>query len=318
MKLISRKSWGARSARAAASYLGSTRGVKVHYTGGAENTRMEHDHSLCAGRVRGIQNGHMDGNGWNDVGYSALVCPHGDVFVGRGLHALPAANGEGLNSGHYAVCGLVGNKGLTQPTPAMLNGIRDAIEWLRKEGGAGNEIKGHRDGYATDCPGGPLYAWVRKGAPRPNQTTTAEENDMPDYVSAGVKGPLKIPTGKWTHINWAAEYADTTHQHADEGGWSMLNGPAFYSVSVGLVVRGLPAGTLVKLRAVEAHRTDESKVDGGPVQDYVMHDGDNSITYAVPADIISKDYRLRLQMQHNGEADAEVAAGGAKVLFWRR
>jgi hypothetical protein len=176
IKLVNRSAWGARAPRSAAAYLSSTRGVKVHYTGSPENVAMgEPDgHHLCDDRVRGIQNGHMDGNGWNDIGYSAVVCCHGYVYIGRGPHALPAANGEGLNSGHYAVCALVGNKGLTKPTPAMLHGIRDAIDWLRKEGGAGHEIKGHRDGYATDCPGAPLYAWVRAGAPRPNE----EEDDM--------------------------------------------------------------------------------------------------------------------------------------------
>jgi hypothetical protein len=52
----------------------------------------------------------------------------------------------------------------------MLLGILDAIEYLRAEGGAGREIKGHRDGYATSCPGEPLYRWVRAGAPRPGGT----------------------------------------------------------------------------------------------------------------------------------------------------
>ncbi|WP_239089971.1 peptidoglycan-binding domain-containing protein [Sphaerimonospora thailandensis] len=88
--------------------------------------------------------------------------------MGRGPHHLPAANGPGLNSGHYAVLGLVGNAGLIQPTDGILNGILDAIDYLREHGDAGWEIKGHRDGYPTDCPGDPLYAWVRKGAPRPD------------------------------------------------------------------------------------------------------------------------------------------------------
>src|SRR5690606_6603240 len=80
---------------------------------------------------------------------------------------LPAANGPGLNTGHYAVLGLVGSSGLVVPPDDMLHGIRDAIEYLREVGGAGPEIKGHRDGYATECPGEHLYAWVRRGAPRP-------------------------------------------------------------------------------------------------------------------------------------------------------
>lgn len=165
MKLITRKAWGARPPKVALARLASTHGVKVHYTGMPIKLGMTHGE--CPALVRRIQNDHMDSNGWNDLGYTALVCPHGFVFEGRGLHHLPAANGAGLNAAHYAVCGLVGNSGLVDPSDAMLNGIRDAIEWLRSKGDAGNEIKGHRDGYSTDCPGPKLYPWVQSGAPRP-------------------------------------------------------------------------------------------------------------------------------------------------------
>ncbi|WP_230466381.1 peptidoglycan-binding protein [[Actinomadura] parvosata] len=101
------------------------------------------------------------------TGNSYVACPHQKVFEGRGLHHLPAANGPGLNAGHYAVLGLVGNAGLVEPTDGILNGILDAVQYVRDYGRAGKEIKGHRDGYSTDCPGEPLYAWVRRGAPRP-------------------------------------------------------------------------------------------------------------------------------------------------------
>ncbi|MBX6381909.1 MAG: peptidoglycan-binding protein [Microbispora sp.] len=104
------------------------------------------------------------------TGNTMVACPHRKVFVGRGPGHLPAANGPGLNSGHYAVLGLVGNAGLVQPTDGLLHAILDAVEYLRAEGGAGKEIKGHRDGYPTDCPGDSLYAWIRKGAPRPGAT----------------------------------------------------------------------------------------------------------------------------------------------------
>ncbi|MBN6056604.1 peptidoglycan-binding domain-containing protein [Nonomuraea sp. RK-328] len=101
------------------------------------------------------------------TGNTYIACPHRKVFEGRGLHHLPAANGPGLNSGHYAVLGLVGNAGLVEPPDGVLHAILDAVEYVRERGDAGLEIKGHRDGYATDCPGEPLYAWVRRGAPRP-------------------------------------------------------------------------------------------------------------------------------------------------------
>lgn len=167
MKLITRKAWGARPAKVRVPHLDSTHGVKVHYTGMFVLAERPDLHAPCIGLVKRIQDDHMDSNGWNDIGYSFLVCRHGDVFEGRGLNKLPAANGAGLNAGHYAVCGLVGNKGLILPSEAMLNGIRDAIEYCRAKGDAGNEIKGHRDGYSTDCPGPKLYSWVQAGAPRP-------------------------------------------------------------------------------------------------------------------------------------------------------
>jgi len=160
--------------------------VKVHYIGSKVSTALLNNHALCDDVVRRIQNGHMDGNGWSDIGYSLLVCPHGFVFVGRGPHVLPAANGKNLNSGHYAICALLGSEGLVKPTDAMLNGIRDGIEYLRSTGSAGKEIKGHRDGYATKCPGDILYAWVRAGAPRiGNQSPEGDEMEPTTHVDVG-------------------------------------------------------------------------------------------------------------------------------------
>lgn len=313
MQLVTRKAWGARSPRDTAERLSSTKGVKVHYTGDTVDPRLRDDHDRCVARVRQIQNSHMDGNGWNDIGYSALVCPHAHVFVGRGPHALPAANGAGLNTGHYAVCGLVGNKGLTKPTAAMLGGIRDAIEWLRREGDAGTEIKGHRDGYATDCPGGPLYTWVKEGAPRPDE----EDEDVPEYVSVGVTAEQELPPNEWITITWDREYSDSNHQHSDEGGLSILNGSAKYSLTASLTLRGLPVGTEGQVRAVEVHADDTAKFESSPIQEFTATSGDTSLLYALPADTLSANRRLRVQVLQSGSATGSVVGGSAKVLYWR-
>jgi hypothetical protein len=174
IQLVTRNVWRARPATGAYTVMPhGVRGVKVHYTGGHVDPACRTDHGLCYKSMRGIQSGHMDGNGWLDIGYSFVVCPHRAVFVARGLHHLPAANGPGLNGGHYAVLGLVGNSGLTIPSDDMLHGICDAIDYIRREGPAGTEVKGHRDGYSTDCPGKALYAWLRHGAPRPGTDVAA-------------------------------------------------------------------------------------------------------------------------------------------------
>ncbi|MEV4179954.1 N-acetylmuramoyl-L-alanine amidase [Streptosporangium canum] len=181
--LVTRREWGARAPRGSYGRLSSTRGVKVHYTGGHVSPDIVGDHARCVALVRSIQNHHMDGNGWIDVGYSMLVCPHRKVFEGRGPKHVPAANGSGLNSGHYAVLGMVGDTGLTEPPDDMLHGIVDAIEYLREKGGAGREVKGHRDGYSTTCPGDRLYRWVKAGARRPD---VPEEKPVEVVVRDGV------------------------------------------------------------------------------------------------------------------------------------
>ena len=169
MLLVRRSEWGA-PATSAAAYIAGTKGVKVHYLGTPYTSRS---HDKCDDYVRAIRSSHLANptENYSDIAYNMLVCEHGYVYEGRGAHKRTGANGNTtLNSQHYAVCGLLGSSGLTQPTDAMLNGIRDAIEYLREHGNAGPEIKGHRDGYATTCPGQPLYNWVQAGAPRPGGT----------------------------------------------------------------------------------------------------------------------------------------------------
>ncbi|GAA3854350.1 hypothetical protein GCM10023084_05670 [Streptomyces lacrimifluminis] len=175
MRLVTRAQlgWPVSSAPLQAT----TKGVKVHYTGSAVSTALLKDHSLCLALWQDIREAHLANvqENYSDVAYNYAACVHGYVLEGRGIGRRTGANGsQTLNKAHYAVLGLIGNSGVTEPTDELLNAIRDATEHLQTHG-AGTEIKGHKDGHATSCPGGPLYAWVQKGAPRP----TTEEDDMP-------------------------------------------------------------------------------------------------------------------------------------------
>ncbi|MCX4749245.1 N-acetylmuramoyl-L-alanine amidase [Kitasatospora sp. NBC_01287] len=147
----------------------TARGVKIHYEGTFVSPSLAGDHSQCVAEVQAIRASHLANTkeGYVDVAYSYLACVHGILFEGRGIGKRTAANGDqDLNRAHYAVCALIGDKGLTQPTDALLSALRDGIDLLRQHG-AGGEVLGHCDGYATECPGTPLIAWVRSGAPRP-------------------------------------------------------------------------------------------------------------------------------------------------------
>jgi hypothetical protein len=189
----------------AAAAMATARGVKIHYEGSPVPTSLLGDHTQCVSLWQTIRRVHLADpvQHWVDIAYNLGVCPHGTVLEGRGAGRRSGANGsETLNTGHYAVCALLGDTGLTSPTDAMLHGLRDAIEHLQGHG-AGTEVLGHRDGYATSCPGGPLYAWVQAGAPRPGGTVPAPapkptppppaKTSAPAYVEPlhrGDSGPL--------------------------------------------------------------------------------------------------------------------------------
>ncbi|MFD8072142.1 peptidoglycan-binding protein [Streptomyces sp. NPDC059718] len=173
MKLVTRTQlgWGP----SAAPIQTSAKGVKVHYEGTEVSEDLLTDHALCLAEWKAIRKSHLANpkEHYSDIAYNFGACPHGFLLEGRGLGKRSGANGsQPLNVAHYAIVGLVGSEGLTEPTDEMLAAIRYGIELLRQHG-AGDEIRGHCDGYATSCPGGPLYAWVKKGAPRPEGTEPA-------------------------------------------------------------------------------------------------------------------------------------------------
>ncbi|WP_282083963.1 peptidoglycan recognition protein family protein [Streptomyces tendae] len=220
MKLVTRAQLG-WPASAAPSQT-STKGVKVHYEGAPVSKKLLSDHNACIAEWKAIRASHLanKAENYSDVAYNYAACPHGYLLEGRGLRKRTGANGnQALNQGHYAIVGLVGSEGLTQPTDAMLSAIRDGIDLLRKNG-AGSEIKGHRDGYATACPGGPLYAWVQKGAPRPTtKTPVTEEDPMASYSKAEIGDAVlyrdnipapKAAPDKSKNPNWSlSSYAQT-------------------------------------------------------------------------------------------------------------
>lgn len=200
MKFVSRADLGWPAS--AAPDQPTAKGVKVHYLGSPFSADS---HADCVAHVKAIRKTHLahPTENYSDIAYNLLVCRHGYVFEGRGKRKRTGANGnQELNREHYAVCALLGSKGDTEPTKEMIEGIGDAIAYLRTYG-AGKEIKGHRDGYATACPGEPLYALLRAGKLEPG-TSTPPPKPKPVYAPfpgsgffrLGKKHPLITEMGK--------------------------------------------------------------------------------------------------------------------------
>lgn len=314
MRVLTRKEWDARAPKGAyASMPRNVRGVKVHYTGSPEDPAMLANHKRCVNRIKSIQNGHMDGNGWIDIGYSFVVCSHGDVFTGRGLGHLPAANGPGLNSGHYAVLGLVGNSGLTSPTAEMIAGIRDAIAFIRQVGHTGNEIKGHRDGYSTDCPGHALYELVKNGSFEPS--TPVEEEEELKYLSLGFDQnlPLDLPAGEWTTAQFDVEFADPDGMHATGRFPSVLTGHAVYTAELGVTIQHLVPGVEGQVRFYEVDEDNKR----GKTCAIAEWEGTNGKTFVHHTGVgtVGAGSKLRAEVIQFGDMPAQIVDCTMKVAY---
>jgi len=197
--IVTRAQWGALPATGDGNAINAhPDGTAIHYEGPKMGSR---DHAQCAALVRSIQADHIHRKGWVDIAYNLVVCEHGYIFVARGTTAGSAANGTtDANRRFLAVCLLMG-KGDPMPA-AMVDGAADAIQ-LCRDAGAANKLVGHRDLFATECPGALAYALVAKGWPRatPGPTTPTAPPAAPP-----TKAPATVVTAKAPRFPLAGGY----------------------------------------------------------------------------------------------------------------
>lgn len=156
-ELISRGTWGARPPKKTTPN-DPIREIFIHHTSNKDANKITVLRQMYAA-AQGIQNYHMDENGWSDIGYHFLIFQpggghdHAHVLQGRLPRYLPAAQ-LGHNPGTLAIA-VYGN-GFTD---AMQRNTRFMIECLARDYAPGARgIGGHRDVVETDCPGPKFYA----------------------------------------------------------------------------------------------------------------------------------------------------------------
>jgi hypothetical protein len=229
--LISRPAWGANEAirRAAPSYARSVQFAVVHHTAGSNSYTA----AQSAAIVRGIELYHVQGNGWNDIGYNFLVDKYGQVFEGRygGVDKnVIGAHAEGFNTGSVGVA-LIGSYQTTAPTAAEKTALVNLLAWrldvahvdplstLTYESGGNarfpvgtpvflRAVSGHRDTGFTTCPGAVLYAQLGALA---NQ---AAATGLPKVYAPTVQGQLgalvRFQARLSTPLPWTVTVADAT------------------------------------------------------------------------------------------------------------
>jgi hypothetical protein len=178
---VTREQWGASQCppRAAPEY-GQVKAVAVHHTVSLNDYTPEEAPQI----VLAICRYHRNSNGWNDIGYNALVDKYGTIYEGRagGLdQAVVGAHAQGFNSQTAGVAN-IGDYSTTGASDAALSATATYIRWklgvhaqplsgpvtLTSGGGpesrydAGarvtvDRVLGHRDLGKTACPGDGLY-----------------------------------------------------------------------------------------------------------------------------------------------------------------
>ena len=179
--ILTRLAWGAKESirKGPPSLAPSVRFAVVHHTAGSNSYTA----AQSAAIVRGIYVYHVQGNGWNDIGYNFLVDRFGQVFEGRYGGAdknVVGAHAEGFNTGSSGVA-LLGTYGSTAPSPAARLSLGNLLAWRLDVAhvdplstltwaSGGNArfasgvpvvlraVSGHRDTGFTTCPGAALYS----------------------------------------------------------------------------------------------------------------------------------------------------------------
>ena len=235
--IVPRLSWGADESirRGPPSYAPEVRFAVVHHTVG----RNDYTRAEAAAIVKAIQLYHVQGNGWNDIGYNFLVDRFGTVYEGRygGVDkSVVGAHAQGFNTGSVGVA-LLGTYGDVAPSRAAQDAIARLLAWrldlahVDPTGfltviSGGNErfgsgipvtlraVSGHRDTGFTECPGDELYARLNALA------TTTVGIGLPKIYEPRVdasEGLLRFQARLSSSLPWVVAVTDGSGNEAARG-----------------------------------------------------------------------------------------------------
>ncbi|MBT9255953.1 cell wall-binding repeat-containing protein [Phycicoccus sp. MAQZ13P-2] len=197
--ILTRKDWGAdESIRHAKLGYGEIKAAVVHHTVGSNTYSSSEVPSI----IRGIYVFHTNGRDWGDIGYNFLVDRFGRTWEGRyggmdqpviGAHAI------GVNSQSFGTS-VMGDFTSAAVPSAVVTAQSKLIAWklglahvdptttTTLDGfGTNPTVIGHRDVYATSCPGAQLYAKI------PQMRTLARQ-----YQGTMLYGP-RISRTAWSY-----------------------------------------------------------------------------------------------------------------------
>ena len=176
--ISTRAAWGANEGlRRVAPVYGQVKLGFIHHTV-SSNTYTA---AQVPAMIRGMYAYHVQTLGWNDIGYNFLIDRFGRIWEGRfGGMTRAVVGAQTLNYNAVSTgVSAIGNFDTAAPPQAVTNAFKRVLAWklslagipakgsVVANGKSFQRISGHRDGFATACPGRFLYAKlpeIRTGA----------------------------------------------------------------------------------------------------------------------------------------------------------
>ncbi len=188
----------------------------VHHSAGTNSA------SDWAAIVRAIWDFHVNGNGWDDIGYNYLVDPNGVLYEGRG-NDTRGAHFCGTNTNTMGVC-VLGDFTNIEPSSDAIQSLERLLAWKICDINADPftssfhpssglnlmHISGHRDGCSTSCPGDsfyPLFSSLREGV-----------NNQILANCAGLSSPINLNAAEVDPTNY---FLTWSHNSEDETGFQL-------------------------------------------------------------------------------------------------
>jgi flagellar hook assembly protein FlgD len=326
--IVRRSEWGANESivRGTPAYADRVRLSVVHHTAGTNR----YSRGEAAGIVRGIQRYHVQGNGWNDIGYNFLVDKYGRIYEGRAggiARNVIGAHAQGFNTGSVGVA-VLGTYGSTRISSAARFAIQrllawrldvahvdplsvvDAVSYGNPRFEAGTRVRlravsGHRDTGYTTCPGSNLYGDLDAIA-RAVSTIGLPKLYAPE-VSGAVGGAVRF-TARLSHSRgWAVTVKDGEGTVVAEGrgrgkaiDWTWNSSAAPFDEYSYVIHSGA------------AVRPAEGAVPGPPpLETYQLEARPRAIT--PNGDGNGERTRVTFSLSKAADVDATVLASGARV-----
>ncbi len=237
--VTSRSAWGANESirRGPTEYAEVSR-IIVHHAA------TPNDDPDPAATVRGIYQFHVQGNGWNDIGYNFVIDRNGRIYEGRYARSyLPGetptgadANGRGVigahamnaNAGSVGIS-LLGTYSSVAPTQAQQDSLKRLIAWQADlhnvDLNNGGSVIGHRDVYQTSCPGDVAYSMI------PGWRVGSAEIKGRYTIPASIPGNVPGSTSGY----WIASSRGSVTTFGDAKSYGSMAGQALNSPMTGII-----------------------------------------------------------------------------------